>query len=267
MTLFFNLFKKKKPLIGMVHLPPLPGYKGFPGMDVLIKHVEAQVGLLEELGYDGVLIENEYDQPHRVLAAPETLAAMTILTRCAVQTARSIVVGTEILLNDPKASLAAAFAGGASFIRTDYFVDRMLRPEYGGEMQIDPEGLIAYRRSLGAEHIAIMADIQVKYATMITPRPIFDSAREAKEKGADAIIISGNLTGVVPDLTDLMNASKAVPQYPVCIGSGLNSENINKVLTVATGAIVGTGIMDSSGRVVKDKAAKLISQRNIIAVD
>lgn len=251
----------------MVHLPSLPGYKGFPGMDVLIKHVETEVRLLEELGYDGVLIENEHDQPHRVLAAPETLAAMTILTRCAVQTARSIVVGTEILLNDPKASLAAAFAGGASFIRTDYFVDQMLRPEYGGEMQIDPEGLIAYRRSLGAAHIAIMADIQVKYATMITPRPISDSAREAKDKGADAIIISGNLTGVAPDLTDLMHASKAVPNYPVCIGSGLNSDNISNVLIEATGAIVGTGIMNSSGLIVRDKAAKLISQRNALVGD
>jgi membrane complex biogenesis BtpA family protein len=265
MTTFASLFKNKKPLIGMVHLPPLPGYKGFPGMDELVKHVETEVRLLEELGYDGVLIENEYDQPHRVLAAPETLAAMAILTRNAVQSAKSIVVGTEILLNDPKASLAAAFAGGASFIRTDYFVDRMLRPEYGGEMAIDPEGLIAYRRNLGAERIAIMADIQVKYATMITPRPIGDSASEAKEKGADAIIISGNLTGVAPDLTDLNQSVKALSNYPVFIGSGLNTDNIYEVLPIATGAIVGTGIMDSSGRIVKDKAARLIAQRDQIA--
>lgn len=265
MSLFFNLFKQKKPLIGMVHLPPLPGYKGFPGMDALITHVEAEVRLLEELGYDGVLIENEYDQPHQILAAPETLAAMAILTRCAVRTAKSIVVGTEILLNDPKASLAAAFTGGASFIRTDYFVDRMLRPEYGGEMHIDPEGLIAYRRRIGAEQIAIMADIQVKYATMIRPRPISESANEAKDKGADAVIVSGNLTGVAPDLTDLNQASKAVPNYPILIGSGLNSDNIEKVLAVATGAIVGTGIMDSVGRIVKAKAAHLIVQRNKLA--
>lgn len=262
MSNFFKLFKHEKPLIGMVHLPPLPGYKGSPGMDALIKHVETEVRILEELGYDGVLIENEYDQPHKVLAAPETLAAMAVLTHCAVQCARRIVIGTEILLNDPKASLAAAFAGGASFIRTDYFVDRMLRPEYGGEMAIDPEGLIAFRRSLGADHIAIMADIQVKYATMIKPRPIEDSAREAKEKLADAVIVSGNLTGIAPDLTDLTHSGKSVPGFPVLIGSGLNADNIFKVLPVATGAIVGTGIMDSSGRIVRSKASTLIAQRN-----
>ena len=262
MPLFFEIFKQKKPLIGMVHLPPLPGYKGFPGMGALLNHVETEVRLLEELGYDGVLLENEYDQPHQIVAAPETLAAMAILTRCAVNTAKSIVVGTEILLNDPKASLAAAFTAGASFIRTDYFGDRMLRPEYGGEMHIDPDGLIAYRRSIGADRIAIMADIQVKYATMIKPRPISESAFEAKAKGADAVIVSGNLTGIAPDLTDLIQSGKAVPNFPVLIGSGLNSDNIDKVLSAATGAIVGTGIMDSAGRIVKTKALRLVGQRN-----
>lgn len=261
--LFQELFPAAKPLIGMVHLPPLPGYPGFPGMDALIQHVEEEVKMLERLGYDGVLIENENDQPHKVLSAPETTAAMAILVRHAVAVSSSIVVGAEILLNDPKASLAAAFAGGARFIRTDYFVDRMERPEYGGEMAIDPEGLLNYRADLGAEGIAVLADIQVKYARMIEPRPIRDSAILAREKGADAIIVSGNFTGSAPDTRELTQAAAAVGDMSVLIGSGLSVGNAHQLLRIASGAIVGTGIM-TGGRVCPEKAGALIAVRNEI---
>lgn len=248
----------------MIHLPPLPGYPDSPGMNALIAHVQEEVELLEKLGFDGVLLENENDQPHQVLSPPEITAAMSVLTRSAVLKAKNIVVGTEILLNDPRASLAAAFAGGASFIRTDYFVDRMERPEYGGEMKIDPEGLINYRRQLAAEHIAILADIQVKYARMIVDRSIADSSMEAREKGADALIVSGDLTGQAPDLSDLIDALAAVPGHPVLIGSGLNASNADIVLARASGAIVGTGIMDQ-GRISSAKACDLLAaRRNIL---
>ena len=106
---------------------------------------------------------------------------MTRITRALVQESESVIVGCEILLNDPKASLAVAAAAGAAFIRTDYFVDRMTRPEFG-EFHIDPDALIAYRREIGAEHIMILADIQVKYATMVEPRPLKDSAHSLARK-------------------------------------------------------------------------------------
>jgi hypothetical protein len=261
--LFHDLFPARKPLIGMVHLPPLPGYSGFPGMDALIRHVEEEVRVLEQSGFDGVLIENENDQPHKVLSAPETTAAMAVLVRHAVNASRRITVGAEILLNDPKASLAAAFVGGAQFIRTDYFVDRMERPEYGGEMTIDPDGLLNYRADLGADDIAVLADIQVKYARMIEPRPIADSAILAREKGADAIIVSGNFTGVAPDTIELEKSVHAVEGMSVLIGSGLNVGNARQLLTAASGAIVGTGIM-TGGRVCPEKAAALVAIRNEI---
>lgn len=245
----------------MVHLPPLPGYSGFPGMKALLKHVEDEVHLLESLGYDGVLLENENDQPHKVMSAPETTAAMAVLTKHAMACATKITVGAEILLNDPKASLASAFVGGASFIRTDYFVDRMERPEYGGEMAIDPEGLLAYRAMLGAQRVAILADIQVKYARMLEPRPIEESAILARQKGADAVIISGNFTGYAPSTADIERSASALEGFPVIIGSGLNVENGAAILSMASGAIVGTGIM-TSGRVSPEKAAALVEIRN-----
>ncbi|MGI9205779.1 MAG: BtpA/SgcQ family protein [Woeseiaceae bacterium] len=240
MARFSDYFNHPKPVIGMIHLPPLPGYKGTRGIDHAISHAVANLHVLEECGVDGVLVENEYDRPHRVEAPPETVAAMTRITRAVVQESESAVIGCEILLNDPQASLAVAESAGAAFIRTDYFVDRMTRPEYG-EFCIDPDALIAYRRSIGAEHILILADIQVKYATMVIPRPLSSSARLAAEKGADAVIATGDQSGDAPSVGQLREVAHC--GVPVLIGSGLNTKNASALLAECDGAIVGTSIM------------------------
>src|SRR3989304_4388756 len=93
---------------------------------------------------------------------------------------------------------AAGAMAGASFIRTDYFVDPMERPEHGGPMRIDPEGLLRYRRSLDADSILILADVQVKYARMLVNRSLAASARPAREAGADAVVVPGHATGEHP---------------------------------------------------------------------
>src|SRR6185369_11950734 len=123
------------PIIGVIHLPPLPGFAGSPGIDGVLEKALADQRALETGGADGVLVENEEDHPHEVMAGPATVAHMTRVTSALVARA-SVPVGVEILLNDPEASVAAAAAAGARFIRTDYFVDRMEFPEYG-EMRID----------------------------------------------------------------------------------------------------------------------------------
>lgn len=242
MGAFRELFKAAKPLIGVVHLPPLPGYPASPGIEGVIAKAVRDLAAIEAGPLDGVLVENEEDRPHRVEAARETIAAMTRVTRELVLASRQALVGAEILLNDPEASLAVALASGARFIRTDYFVDEMERPEHGGAMRIDPEGLIRYRAALGAEDVLILADIQVKYAQMLLPRPLVESARLAKEAGADAIVVTGSVTGEPPSLDELREARSGAGELPVLVGSGLARENARELLGIADGAIVGTSL-------------------------
>ena len=255
MARFEECFRNSKPIIGMIHLPPLPGYPQSKGINHAIRHAVADLRTLEEGGVDGVLIENEHDQPHRMTARPETIAAMTRVTRAVVQESESAVVGCEILLNDPEASLAVAKMAGARFIRTDYFVDRMTRPEYG-EFDIDPDALLEYRAAIGAENILILADIQVKYATMIEPRALNVSARKVVEKGADALIVTGNMSGDAPTVAHLRDA--AGQGLPVLIGSGLTAENAAALLVECDGAIVGTSLM-RNGSVHPDALDLLMS--------
>jgi uncharacterized protein len=235
-------FGTSSPLIGVVHLPSLPGYAGCPGMPALIEHALADLEAFERGGLAGVLVENEHDRPHRVEAARETIAAMAVIARELVRASRSIAVGVEILLNDPEASLAAALAAGAAFIRTDYFSDPMVRPEYGA-MRIAPDELLAYRTRLDASEIAVLADIQVKYAQMLEPCTLRESAARARAAGADAVVVSGSRTGEPPALDELADAKAGADGIPVLIGSGLAPGNAAELLPAADGAIVGTSLL------------------------
>lgn len=245
-------------MIGMIHLEPLPGYRKHPGTENVIGQALRDLDALEHAHFDAALVENEHDHPHRVKASPEIIAAMTRVVSAIVKKAH-IPIGMEILLNDPKASIAVAFVCGAAFIRTDYFVDRMSRKEYGGEMDIDPKGLMAYRHKMKADTICIFTDLQVKYATLLEKgKTIAESATQAIKEGSDGLIITGDTSGQAPKLQDLIEATKsAAEDIPVFVGSGFCPENARALLTHADGAIVGTAIQ-ARGHVAVTKAKRLI---------
>jgi hypothetical protein len=259
---FAALFGTARPIIGVVHLPPLPGFAGSPGIDAVLAKALADQRALERGGVDGVLVENEEDHPHEVTAAPATIAHMTRVA-AALAARASVPVGVEILLNDPQASVAVAAAAGAGFIRTDYFVDRMTRADYG-VMAIDPAGVMSVRRRLGADHILILADIQVKYAQMIEPRSLAQSAALAYAHGADAVIVTGAATGRAPEPGEIRDAASGAGGVPVLIGSGLDVENARTLLAVAGGAIVGTAFK-SGDSVDAEKVRALVDVARAVA--
>lgn len=242
MSRFRALFPKPKAIIGVIHLPALPGYPASKGLEHAIDKALADLAALEAGGADGVLVENEYDRPHTVLSSSETTACMTRITREVVVAARRAVIGVEILLNDPEASLAVAKAAGARFVRTDYFVDPMTRPEHGGAMRIDPTAVIAHRERIGAADLLLLADIQVKYARMLVERGLDESARLARQHGADAVIVSGDATGDPPPAASVALAKRGAGDMPVLVGSGLDAANAPALLAVADGAVVGTSL-------------------------
>ena len=263
---FRRQFRGRKPIIGVIHLPPLPGYPASPGLQAVIDKALRDQEALETGGAAGVLVENEEDRPHRVKARPETIAAMARVARELVRAARRAQVGVEILLNDPWASLAVAAASGAAFIRTDYFVDRMERPEHGGEMKIDPVGLLAYREELQAREVLVLADVQVKYARMLEERTLTESARLAARHRADAIIVTGTVTGDPPSGEDLEAVRAGSSGRPVLIGSGLDATNARALLRAADGAIVGTSL--KTGRHIDPaKVGQLVAEAHALEAE
>ncbi len=266
---FKSLFPDPFSIIGMIHLPPLPGFKGSPGLSGIIDRALADLEIYQQAGIHGVLIENEYDRPHLLKSNSEVTAAMTRVTAEVVKMSK-FPVGVEILLNDPEASLAVAKMAGAQFIRTDYYSDPMYREGYG-EMEINPEALLSYREKILATEVFIWADIQVKYAQMITPISIADSADRAVQAKADAIIVTGEETGNRPLIDDVVAAKNRVRDFPVLLGSGIDEYNISDYSSKCDGAIIGTGLQTDQrvdaekvkrcvGKLLSPLSAKSVSQ-------
>ena len=260
MSRFHALFPGGRPVIGMIALPPLPGYPTHQGIDALVESALADLAALEAGGADGALVENDFDQPHTMVGGPEIHAAMTRVTREVVARAR-IPIGVEVLLDDWRASLAIASVTGARFIRKDFFVDRVMTT--CGPFEPDPAAVLEYRKRIGAEQVQLFADLQVKYSTPLgAAKPMEQSARDAAAAGADAVIISGRETGVGPSLDDLRAARAGA--LPVLIGSGLTPENAGALVPLADGAIVGTSLR--SGRTARDRVVHAQVTRLVAAV-
>ena len=257
MNSFRSLFPGPKPVIGMIALPPMPGYPAFTSVEALVDVALADLANLEAGGVDGVLVENDFDQPHVMQGGPEVHAAMTRVTREVVAHAH-LPVGVEVLLDDWRASLAIAAATGARFIRMDFFVDRVMTK--GGPFEPNPAAVLAYRASIRAEHVLLCADLQVKYSTPIgAPKSMTQSARDAEQAGADAVIVTSHETGIGPTTADLRDARAGA--LPVLIGSGLTPENAAELFPLADGAIVGTSLRSgrqAHDRVVREQVTRLV---------
>lgn len=251
---------KNKFIIGMIHLPVTLSYSDWSGLNRFIKKAKKELKSLEAAGISAALIENDADSPCQIKGVADVIAPMAIVAH-ELSKISKIPLGIEVLLNDPKASLAIAKCCGLSFIRTDYFVDKMTREGYG-EFEICPNEIIDYRHKIKADHIKIYADVQVKYAVMLDKnKSLKKSILDAIKFNADAIIITGTKTGEKPLINHLKIAKKVSKKTPVYIGSGLSVENANELMQFASGAIVGTSI--KTGDYIDVNKAKQIMLKSI----
>lgn len=251
-------FPVTKPIIGVIHLPPLLGYPEFTSMETVVSLALKDLHALQFGGVDGVIVENEYDHPHQFTVGPEIIASFTqVMTRVIDQAV--VPVGLEVLLNDWQGSLAIAKACGAKFVRLDFFVDKVRVK--GKVIEPDPAEIMAYRQKLKANQVALLADIQVKYSELLEEKSLATSARQAIAGGADGLVITGQATGDMPALSDLQAARDAAGDFPVLVGSGTTPHNVADLLQYADGAIVGTALKsgpEPGDRVVRDKVQQLM---------
>ena len=111
-------FGTPKPVVGMAHLPPLPGApRSDGGIEAVMERAIADAEALAAGGIDGLLVENFGDAPFYPDDVPKhTVAAMTRATT-AVDGAADLPVGVNVLRNDAEAALSVAVAAGSAFVR------------------------------------------------------------------------------------------------------------------------------------------------------
>ena len=239
-----KIFKEDKGIIiGAIHFPPLLGYPEFPGFKIALDNALKDLRAFEDGGVDGIIFENNYDTPHKILVGPETVAGMTFLGE-KIKSATKLPVGINILWNDYRAALSIAKVLDLQFIRIPVFVDKV-KTNYG-VIEGFPEDIINFRKLVGAESVALFTDIHVKHAELISKQDIITSAKLAIKNKSDAIILTGKWTGDAPNVNKLMAVREAVGNFPILVGSGADEKNIKDLLRYANGVIVSTSLKEGN---------------------
>ena len=239
-----QIFKNEKPIIGMVHLRPLPGSPGYDpvnmGMRRIIEIAREEARMLEAAGVDGVQVENMWDIPYLPgdQIGPETVAALAVGVNEVVD-AVSIPVGAEIHMNGADKALACAVAGGAQWIRVFEFCNAFI--SQAGYIDAIGARIARMRSNLKADNIAFLCDVNVKHGShfIIHDRSVPEQAMDIEAQDGDAVIVTGFDTGMPPSV-DNVKSCKEVVGLPIFLGSGLNVKNIPELLGCADGAIVGS---------------------------
>lgn len=248
-------------LIGMLHLPPLPGSPGYCGdLTTLREFVWRDAEALVSAGFTTLMVENFGDAPFlpdRV--PPATLTHMAVLART-VRSEFDVEIGVNVLRNDGCGALAVAQAAGASFIRVNVLSGARVTDQ--GIVGGIAHDLLRLRRSIRAEGIRILADVDVKHSAPLAPRPVEEEVEDLIGRGgADAVVVSGNTTGRPVDENQLERVLAAAGDTPTLIGSGITVDNAADFYSRVSGLIVGS-CLKVDGRVTApvdtERASRLV---------
>jgi hypothetical protein len=230
---------KGKTVIGMAHIGALPGssmYDPQIGTQKLVDDVSADVTKLQDGGIDGILFCNENDRPYVFEASQEGIAAMAALVT-AVKPILRVPFGVDFLW-DPKATVAIGSAVGASFVReifTGVFASDM------GLWEPDCAGAVKLRQQLGRADMKLLFNVNAEFAHSLDARPVETRAQSIVFSSvADVILVSGPMTGRPTDISVLEKVCSLVTQVPVLANTGVTLDSVSSVLSIASGAIVGT---------------------------
>jgi uncharacterized protein len=224
----------------MLHAKAFPGRPGYDrdgGIDAIIEGLRHDLHILQEAGVDGLLFCNEMDLPYQLVVDHEVSAGMaSAIGHLHAEITLPFGVDTAW---DAHAAIAVASVTGARFVRqvfTGVFDTDMglMNPSFGD--------LAAYRRAIGAEHVALLSNVTPEFGRSLAARSIADRVRGAVFLGIDGIIVSGLHTGLPTDLDHVREAKEAAGDAPVLISSGVTVDTLEASLEAADGVIVGTSL-------------------------
>jgi membrane complex biogenesis BtpA family protein len=239
-----EIFRVSKPIVGMVHCWPMPGAPGYTGYGVqtVVEHAVRDAEALAEGGVDGLIVENMWDVPFRAGShiQPESIAAHAVVA-AAVGRAVDLPLGINVVHNGGVVLLGIALAAGASFMRVCMFTGAGVW-DAGDWDEGCAADLMRRRAELRAEPVKIFADVDKKHSVRFPGIDLATHVEWTRFFGADALIVSGRMTGDAPDLEKVREAKALAGDTPVLIGSGTDESNVAAFLGVADGAIVGTSL-------------------------
>jgi uncharacterized protein len=232
---------KRPALIAMIHVGALPGTpRSRKTVREIARDAVSEAAVLVAGGVDAILLENMHDVPYlNRCVGPEIVAAMTAVCT-AVREAVALPLGVQVLAGANCEALAVAHASGCQLVRCEGFVYSHIADE-GLMPEADAGRLLRFRRMIGAEDVAIIADVKKKHSSHAITADVSlgETAKAAAYFGADGIVVTGTATGEPTAPEDVAAVAGAV-DHAVFVGSGVTPDNVATVAPYADALIVGS---------------------------
>lgn len=234
-------------LLAVLHLPPLPGSPGVPHdsafrvMQGVMKTAFKEADELMKAGVHGLVLENYGDVPFYKDHVPsETVAACAALGVQLRSRYPKAWLGLNLLRNASLDAMKTAAVLGFDFIRVNVLSGAAVTDQ--GEIEGNAALVLRERARLHAP-VQIWADILVKHSLPIYPSTVESSIHDLSQRGgADAIIVTGDRTGALMDLSQLKKAGNLASEagVPLVLGSGATPESLADIAPHVQAIIVGS---------------------------
>lgn len=236
-----EIFPVTKPVIGMCHLPALPGDPGYnksAGMRAIIEHARREVDALQEGGIDGILISNEFSLPYLTQTEPITAISMArVIGEIADEI--SVPFGVNVLW-DAAASIDLAVAVGARFVR------EVFTGAYASDFGMWDTNVgrtSRHRVAVSGSDVRLLFNIVPEAAAYVAGRELAQVARSTVFNCLpDGLCVSGLTAGAPTDNSNLRVVKDNAGRVPVFVNTGVRPETAADSLAIADAAIVGTSL-------------------------
>ncbi len=231
-------FGAHKPIIAMCHLQALPGdphYDREGGMSKVIELALQDLKNLQDGGVDAVMFSNEFSLPYLTTVKTATTAAMARIIGELKHEIR-VPFGVNVLW-DPIASIDLAAATGALFIRE--IISGVYASDFG-LWNTNVGNTVRHKMAL-TPNLRMLFNIVPEAASYLGQRDIVDIAKSTVfNNRPDALCVSGLTAGAETDTQILASVKRAVPETVVLCNTGCRLDNVDRQLSVADGAVVGS---------------------------
>jgi membrane complex biogenesis BtpA family protein len=232
-------------LVGVLHLPPLPGAANYDGIAVgKIAEAAAEDALiLQAAGFTDVMIQDASDNPQPTVVGAPTIAAMAVVG-AAVRTASDVSLGVVVGHNDGAGSVAIAHAIDAQFVRVKVLTGVSAGPT--GWIEGCSTQVAQMKRLLSSD-VEIWADAHEATSLALTGSVRWAAAEAMSFGGADRLIVTRD-SGVTDAIDDIAAIKELIgPDIGVLIGGRVTGATLGAAMHGSNGAILGSVLKNGSG--------------------
>ena len=234
-----NEFFKKKVVIGMVHLLPMPGNAAYKNnKEEIEKNAIEDAHTLIDNGVDAISLENFSDWPQYSTEVPLEAYSLMLNIATKIKAFCPIPFGVNIEMNAYKQEWAMSYAVGADFTRIEAFVDN--RAGSFGMIEACSTPMANLMKDYPSKTM-LFTDVHTAETYGCPDVPINELAQNAMNHGSSAIIVTENDSCKHITVEDVKSMREKIGDFPIIVGSGVNAKNVLDYFEYADGVIVGRG--------------------------